>query len=284
MLIYAILIITPEKLAGNCNNLYGESIMKKIIYYFTGTGNSLYIARRLSELIDGAAVKPIRNQTAADKAASVIGLVFPVYLWGLPEAVARFIESMDTGFDGKYIFAVASYKSQPGDTIGQTAARLKKRGIKLAAGFTVQMPGNNIIYYDADTKQAAADKLTAFDEALPGMAQRINNGAQGFSRGNIMERYVLSGMLHRLLTSTLSQADNKFWITPNCNGCGICKNVCPADNVDMSKGHPEWLHRCQQCLACIHTCPAKAIEFGKTTIGRERYLNPLVTVKDLMSE
>jgi len=258
--------------------------MKKIIYYFTGTGNSLYIARRLSELIDSAAVMPICKHTVADKTASVIGLVFPVYLWGLPEAVVRFIDSMDNCFDGKYIFAVASYKSQVGDTIGQIAARLKNRGVNLATGFTVPMPGNNIIFYDADDKQAVTDKLTAFDQSLPEMAQQINNNAQGFSRGTILERYVLSGMLHRLLTSALSRADKKFWITPDCNGCGICKNVCPSDNINMSGGHPEWLHRCQQCLACIHTCPSKAIEFGKTTIGRERYLNPLVTVKDLMRE
>ena len=61
-----------------------------------------------------------------------------------------------------------------------------------------------------------------------------------------------------------------------CIGCGKCEKVCPLDNIRLKKGKPEWGGDCTHCMACICSCPREAIEYGKKTLGKRRYLCPEV--------
>ena len=67
-----------------------------------------------------------------------------------------------------------------------------------------------------------------------------------------------------------------------CNGCGTCAKVCPVDNIKLVENRPYWQHRCEQCTTYINLCPSKAIQYGKMTAGKQRYINPTVTLKDLL--
>ena len=59
--------------------------MKKI-YYFSGTGNSLYTASKIAEAIGGAEIISVRCKTEDVSAENedVIGFVCPVYEWDIP--------------------------------------------------------------------------------------------------------------------------------------------------------------------------------------------------------
>ncbi|KKN39208.1 hypothetical protein LCGC14_0745920, partial [marine sediment metagenome] len=70
----------------------------------------------------------------------------------------------------------------------------------------------------------------------------------------------------------------------NCTNCGICKDVCPVNNIILIDGRPQWQHRCQQCLACINFCPEKSIQFGSQTLKTQRYHNPEITIKDIKAQ
>ena len=116
--------------------------MRSIIYWFSGTGNSFHVAKSLQENLDDVELIPVASALKGDiELAPATGLVFPVYAFGPPLMVSKFIEMLPST-KPDYLFAVATYGGLPGSTIAITRKMLKKRGLPLNAGFSVKMVEN----------------------------------------------------------------------------------------------------------------------------------------------
>lgn len=94
---------------------------------------------------------------------------------------------------------------------------------------------------------------------------------------------VLNSIYHRRYPAYDRSCDGSFSIGENCNGCGLCDKICPVDNIKMQDGRPRFLHHCDHCLSCLNHCPQTAIDWKDKTKGKERYRNPRVTAKELIS-
>lgn len=90
------------------------------IYYFSGTGNSLHVARELHKRIPGSDLIPILsllNNDTIKTNGDTIGFVFPVYFLTIPMPVSDFLHKLDLT-SARYIFAIGtrggsqSYASQ----------------------------------------------------------------------------------------------------------------------------------------------------------------------------
>ena len=84
--------------------------MNKIIYYFSGTGNSLRTARIIAKEIGGAKLISMSNVPSSVPAndAKIIGFVCPVYEWDIPEPVKFFVKNLTLNPQA-YIFMVSTY-------------------------------------------------------------------------------------------------------------------------------------------------------------------------------
>jgi ferredoxin len=258
--------------------------MAATIFTYSGTGNSLWTARRLADAVGGADLVSIpawRRNPAAVEPGSPVGLVFLVHIWGLPAAVRGFIGHLED-WKPDYVFAVAVNAGQVSNTLVQLGRELAGRGVTLNAGFEVKLPSNYIPWGGPGPKEEWESRFRAASEKIARIAQPIRNRETvPVDKGPLWQRIVFT-WLYSVSHSRVREMDGKFWVDEKCNRCGICEKVCPADNITLVGGKPVWNHRCEQCLACLQWCPKEAIQYGRKTPKYERYHHPGVALKDML--
>lgn len=257
--------------------------MQTQIFYFSGTGNSLKVARDLAQGLGETELIPIPQalkqppQATADR----IGLVFPVYMFGLPLLVAEFCRRFEPSASAT-LFAVATCGGLAAGTLDQLRTLLGQRGLALSAGFVVTMPGNYIPLYGAQSAARQQKLFAAAKERVAGIVRTIQSGQPARVEAGTWFGRALGGWIYRHGSARIRASDRKFWVTDRCDSCGVCRRVCPVDNIVMTEGRPVWQHHCEQCVACLQWCPREAIQFGRRTEHRKRYRHPEATAKDFM--
>lgn len=259
-----------------------------MVFYFSGTGNSLQAARSIAtqngwELVSiAAAINSRADQYEYTlKNDEAVGFVYPIYAWGPPKMVLKFIERLKlNNYNNNYTFSIATCGENIGNTMKIVDNTLKERNMKLDSGFSITMPNNYIIMGDIDSKEVQAKKLAAAEGALKHINQMIQE-----RKKDVFE--VEKGLMPWVLTSVINPLFNKnavdtkkFYANDNCTSCGICEKVCNCKNIKV-QGKPGWGNKCTQCLACVHYCPVRAIQYGKGTEKKGRYTNPNVKIGEL---
>jgi ferredoxin len=262
--------------------------MKTIIYYFTGTGNSLAAAKKIAAGLEDCELVPIaslRNTTGdVTPQAGRIGIVYPVYDLGLPVIVASFAERLDLSHS-QYTFSVATQNQVGGSSaIQQLDGVLKKRQNRgLDAGYVVNMPRNNILMHSPPVGMKRDQILTKADKKLADIT-----GMVGRCEHRKLPYHFIVQLMHALLynrfLSHVHNDDRKFSVNDKCTSCGTCAAICPVGNIELVNGKPIWRHHCELCVGCIHICPVKAIQGGPRTATRPRYRNPAVSIKELEAQ
>lgn len=262
--------------------------MKTSLYYFSGTGNSLAVAKKIAAALGECELVPIASLQKTNgrivPPAERIGIVCPVYFTGLPSIVAMFAERLDP-VAGEYIFAAVTHGGGGGSAaLRQIDSILRKRQDRgLDAGFAVHMPGNYILMYSSPEGKKQEDILARADEQIADITGSIIRCEKHALPSSVV-LLVLHTLLYPWFISHVHTDDKKFSVNDRCTSCGICEDVCPAENIELVDGKPVWKHHCELCCGCIHLCPAGAIQAGPRTADRLRYRNPSVTVSELKED
>ncbi|WP_411680722.1 EFR1 family ferrodoxin [Clostridium thailandense] len=254
--------------------------MSTTIYYFTGTGNSLKVAKDLSGTLEEAKLVQIcrKNIENIDSDLSEkIGFVFPVYFSGLPIMVKEFLEKLQIN-ENAYIFAVATFGAGSGISVKQIENILNKKGAKLSASFGIAMPGNYLVMYSPYSEEKQQQRFKKEEEEIFKIAPIIKDNIAINKNSNLIAN-AIGGFIYKNFKP--NDKDKNFWTDEKCNGCGTCSKICPANNIKIIEGKPKWQHSCELCVGCIQWCPQEAIQYKKSTVKRGRYHHPNIKVIEL---
>jgi len=261
--------------------------MKTIIYYFTGTGNSLATAKAIGTRLGECELVSIPALAGSSAeivpAADRVGIVCPVYVFGLPSIVAEFAERLDLSGTG-YCFAVLTMGGMGGSALRQLDGIIHNHGDRqLDASFIVRMPGNFVPLYAPPQGKKREDILAQAQARIGEIAGMIESGViirPGISLlTSLLKRFMYEGFM-----KNVNGGDKDFTADETCTSCGTCAQVCPVRNIVMENEKPSWKHHCELCLACMHFCPVAAIQLGPKTAKRGRYKNPSVTIGDMKKQ
>ncbi|MFX1275751.1 MAG: EFR1 family ferrodoxin [Promethearchaeota archaeon] len=256
------------------------SIKDTTIYYFSGTGNSLKIARDLSEKLERCELVPIAQVWKNENIISTsnkVGFVFPLYFYGLPKIVYNFVTKFDVS-NSNYFFAILTKGGDfDGVAFHQLEEILKTKKKSLSAMISIRMPAN---FFRSDPENLqiqlfrdSISKLEEFSEIIKNNEKDI----QLIKNNKKLEKYFkINYKFHK----SVNESDILFYIDENCTHCGICEKVCPINNIKLNDGVPQWQHKCQQCVACINFCPEKSIKYGN--INLKNYHHPDINVHDMI--
>jgi ferredoxin/flavodoxin len=255
--------------------------MSITIYYFSGTGNSLSVAKDIAAKTGGnlVPIASVVDQDAILIDADVIGIVFPVYYTELPVIIKKFVGKL-ADIENKYIFAVCTFGGSAGYSLKSLRHLIQARGGKLSAAYRVHMPQNSFRKFFENH----ATLYSTWNKQIAKVVRNTNERKQGeffrhiwlgpffmlvdFSMSKMQGTYKrsfakLSNSSPRLgMDELIHLNDTGFSVTEKCTGCGICEQVCPVENITMTDKKPVWQHRCENCLACYNWCPVKAIRGG----------------------
>lgn len=248
-----------------------------MIFYFSGTGNSRHAALEIGRVtnehvMDIAECLKEGKLTYGLKDDEKLGLIFPVYYYGLPTVLTEFISKLQIhGNEHPYVFVVMTCGSSSGGADRSMKKLLLENGLIPNAIHTVPMVDNYVIGYDLSDEESMDDVNKTADERILKIAKSIL-----VKESNNRE----SSRFDQLLTSVAypfylrGRKTKKFFADDRCISCNLCENICPVGAIKMNDDKPQWvLNQCAHCLACIHRCPVEAIQYGESTKKRRRYVH-----------
>ena len=246
-----------------------------MIFYFSGTGNSRYVAEKIANATQERLVNMTRSEMGKNaeyilQDGENLGFVFPIYWWGMPALVEDFIQEMRIRVnEGSYVYGVSTYGLEPHNGLMDLEKQLFRKNIHMQAVYEVKMVDNYVVGYEI----AGQEKQEKICKSAEIKIEQIVSDILDQKHTKITD--VLGTIVKPIVHSCYKMTDHrkKFYATEECTGCGLCAENCPCQAIVMENDRAVWKENCSFCLKCIHSCPARALQHGKGTAKRSRYLN-----------
>lgn len=256
---------------------------KIIIFYFTGTGNSLYVAKEICNSfgqVDIVAIPQAVDRQEFDyEDYSQVGFVIPLYFMGMPVMVKDFIDKIHIP-NATYIFSVVTRAYTKGLVFTEINKSLMKQGKNLNYGKYISFPDCYIRWDQAHAEESQQKVFKKATNQLEIMKQELLGEKMCIDKEGIIIN-ATSSVINKIWKARLSSINKTFKVSEDCIQCGICVRTCPAKNIKLDGKVLKWDRKCQDCMACVQSCPHNAIYFNAKTKNKKRYINPNISKTEL---
>lgn len=244
------------------------------IFYFSSTGNCLAVAKKIGGSL--VSIPQVVDSTNLHFKDDVIGLVFPIYGFGLPKMVRKFIEKATWECD--YSFAIGTYGNKTGAAMMEVQKTARDHGQRFDYAQSLIMVDNYLPGFDMN-KQANGLPGKRVDEHLAGIISDIQNRRHLDAKVGLGWR-AATAMLQGGAFINSKQAQ-RYIVNQDCTKCGVCAKVCPSGNITV-QDKVVFGDKCEGCLGCVHLCPQNAIHM-KNEKNAARWRNPDVSLNEMVA-
>ncbi|MGN0058732.1 MAG: EFR1 family ferrodoxin [Bacteroides sp.] len=275
--IVATAALSTKGLSAFAASAMEEKTKKRLIFYFTATGNSLYVARELAgESGQLLSIPQIIKDEHLDFEADEIGFVFPDYAASAPLMVREFVSKAH--FKAQYIFSIITFGNFAANVADWWDDFCKEKGMQNNYINTLLMVDNYLPVFDMNEQMKIDKKIS---ENLAQIVNDIASHREYVSHVDADER--MKEWLKRLQENHFPmEAERLLRLnTETCIACGTCAAVCPHGNFRMTDTHAEFSGSCEYCLACVHACPQKALTLERERNPQARFRNENISLRDI---
>lgn len=255
---------------------------KASIFFFSGTGNSWYVAKTIRELMNtvwNASLYAVENHLndfeSILKETDLIGLVYPIYGSDMPKPIKLFLNKLPEG--NTVGFVATTQMMFSGDGANLAGKIMRKKGYRIQLQEHFNMPNNvsdlfllpQIDVNYKKVEQYVAKKATAF-------VRKLENGTIRRKGNNPIS--LLMGLSQRIPYRLLEEKSFQTYlrlIDERCIGCGHCTVICPSHNLKLNeRAKVDISDQCYLCYRCVNNCPQDALYMVRKKGPFKRYLGP----------
>lgn len=202
------------------------------IFFFSGTGNSLYVAKQFSG--NPISIPQEMRKAERDYVADSTGIVCPVYYGEIPGYVQRFLQS--SKFQAAYFFFILTYGSSPMIAPQFAADYAGKCGIKVDYAATILMVDNYLPYFDMQVEKSMDKHVT---EQIAAALKDVKARKKGIPTPTKSENEWYAKVRQFNLQNPSFNSGSQITMTDKCVGCGVCTRVCPQGNCYLEEGRAQ---------------------------------------------
>lgn len=246
-----------------------------MILYFSATGNSEYVAKRIGQDLDDEVLnlfERLRSDDYSERHSETPWVVVcPTYAWQMPDIVRDWLQEALLIGDNRIYFVLTCGNSIAGAGL-YAKALAKEKGMEYRGTAPVVMPENYIAMFNTPDQEEALEIVDRAEESIDRIAGTIREGAYLEELGGGRPQSMVLNWAFR----KFGISDKKFEVGESCTSCSQCVRSCPTENIflDEQTRTPVWSGRCIHCMACINRCPFRAIEYGNASLGKPQYRCP----------
>lgn len=231
--------------------------------YFSGTGNSKYIAEYFSKKMECQHYSIEENIDFANLICNNDTIVFcyPVYGSCVPMIMREFVTKYKSYIDGKKIIIFCTQLIFSGDGARIFTELLKGISYNVIYADHFNMPNNicNFFLFPMASEKKANKYFTNAERKIDKVCENIKNGIVKKRGFNIFSKY-LGLLCQRLYFSRFEKKAKKdVKITADCIVCAKCVAICPMNNLKLINNMIQQNGNCTLCYRCVNMCPQKAI-------------------------
>lgn len=244
--------------------------------YFSGTGNSKFVAETFHNLEKEAKIYSIEDPLDFDtiiKESSEIILLYPIYTSMMPIPMTEFIIKHSDSFKNKTVNTIATQMMFSGDGGMLPLRLLRSQNVKTKYTLHVFMPNNISDVSFLPIKKS--DKLPLYLEKKQHSLQKKYNkiikgkhykhGRRWYSRSiAFLLQRCFAEKVHHKLSSSLS-------VSNDCIHCNKCVNICPVDNLFSKNSIIHSKNQCVVCYRCVNICPTQSITIVGSTKPKKQH-------------
>jgi ferredoxin/flavodoxin len=260
------------------------NIMKRIIiYYFSGTGNTRWVAERLQIALkmlghkaDCFSIEKVTKDVVSEQimVADNLILAFPAYGSTAPGPMKDFINNLPS-LNEKSLTLFATHAMASGDTAYHISTLLTQKGYKLKQTRHFVMPNNFHVpqfrFSKPKNGPILKKRLKKVSPQIEKLAHEIDLDIQHIV-GNNPLGHILGNLQRKHIDQIIVKLSREFKINEEtCLRCGKCEKICPTHNISFSQGAYVFGSDCALCLRCYSQCPVSAILIGEKSQNTKKY-------------
>ena len=243
------------------------------IFYFSGTGNTLWLAKKIKAEIGGE-IRYIPKWSGDISVYDKLIIVSPIYSFGLPIPVFDFMKTIKSDSPA---WIVLNYGGAAGGAAKLAYNHAKSCGLNIKQVYTMKMPENF-------TAMFSTPLITPYNKSLlkkaPMAIKKIIESIKKEEEKLLPPDNPKKHKLYYENKSNWGKLGERFSTSEACTLCGKCAENCPAENITIADGKVKFGNRCIACQACYHRCPSRAVLYLNKA-NKMPYFNPNVPENEM---
>ena len=233
-----------------------------VMLYFSGTGNSKYIAELFCKHMN-AEFYSIEETIDFDKlivSEEVIGFCYPVYGSRVPRIMREFAKRQMESIKGKKIIIFCTQMYFSGDGARAFTDIFPRGFVEVIFAEHFLMPNNvcNVLITPLPGEKTIRKYMTKAEQKMQMVCDQIKNGIVRKRGFNPVSRTL--GLIQGVFYPKLEKIGlGRVWVDSDCTQCNLCVSVCPMNNFENKEGRVTPKGNCTMCYRCINKCQKKAI-------------------------